>query len=107
MRYYNRAGELRWLADKYQYKLPSDLTIRFFVTMPLSWSRKRRLSMDGQPHQQTPDCDNMVKFFLDSLTYQPKDMARLKQPKESDAHIWHIDATKYWTSKDGYMEVEV
>jgi Holliday junction resolvase RusA-like endonuclease len=48
--------------------------------MPQSWSKKKRVAMDGQPHQQKPDLDNLTKSLLDALF-------------EDDSHLGH------WTSK--------
>lgn len=33
--------------------------ITFVLPMPKSWSKKKRAAMDGQPHQQKPDLDNL------------------------------------------------
>ena len=60
---------------------PGDHII-FRVKMPKSWSKKKRLSMIFQPHEQKPDLDNMIKAFLDCW--------------EEDKHIWAISAEKRW-----------
>lgn len=57
--------------------------IVFIMPMPASWSIKKRRAMDGNPHQQTPDLDNMVKAVADSL-------------HKDDSHIYDIRATKLW-----------
>lgn len=65
----------------------------FTLPMPPSWSKKKRAEMDGAPHQQTPDVDNLLKATLDSVF-------------ENDAHIWDIRATKFW-GVTGSIEVRI
>ncbi|BDH46419.1 crossover junction endodeoxyribonuclease RuvA [Salmonella enterica subsp. enterica serovar Choleraesuis] len=57
--------------------------IIFTIPMPASWSKKKRLQHDGQPHQAKPDCDNMLKALMDAIY-------------EDDAHIWDCRITKIW-----------
>jgi len=61
----------------------NELTIDFYLSMPKSWSKKKKREMEGQPHQQTPDIDNLIKGFMDAL---------LKQ----DCHVWSVNARKFW-----------
>lgn len=86
--YFTYANALRALADRRRFKLP-DHGVRFFFEfpMPQSWSKKKRLEMNGQPHRQTPDIDNCIKAVLDPL---------LKQ----DCTVWQIaGAEKRWAIK--------
>ena len=57
--------------------------IIFVLPMPGSWSQKKRLLMNGKPHQQKPDADNMIKALMDALF-------------ADDAHIWDFRVTKLW-----------
>ena len=57
--------------------------VTFIIPMPKSWSKKKKLEMDGEPHQQTPDKDNLEKALLDSLF-------------EDDSRIWDGRVTKRW-----------
>ena len=57
--------------------------ITFVLPMPQSWSMKKRAAMDGQPHQQKPDLDNLTKSLLDALF-------------EDDSHIWDARTSKIW-----------
>ncbi|MBO4148369.1 RusA family crossover junction endodeoxyribonuclease [Enterobacter ludwigii] len=57
--------------------------ITFVLPMPPSWSKKKREAMDGQPHQQKPDLDNLKKSLLDALF-------------EDDSHIWGTRTSKIW-----------
>ena len=66
--------------------------IVFHVPMPKSWSKKKKTQYDGKPHQQTPDLDNFLKAWKDSVY-------------EEDAIVWNVEATKLWTSGPGYIMV--
>jgi Holliday junction resolvase RusA-like endonuclease len=52
--------------------------LHFTMQMPKSWSKKKRDEMNGQPHKQKPDIDNMLKGVFDCLC-------------EEDEHIWRVD----------------
>lgn len=53
------------------------------MPMPKSWSAKKRELMDGMPHQQRPDVDNILKSLMDALC-------------EDDSYIYDVRATKRW-----------
>lgn len=55
----------------------------FVLPMPQSWSKKKRAEMDGKPHQQKPDIDNLTKSLLDALF-------------DDDSHIWDVRTSKVW-----------
>lgn len=55
----------------------------FVLPIPPSWSQKRKLMMEGMPHQQTPDRDNLEKALLDSVFGQ-------------DCAVWDGRTTKVW-----------
>lgn len=38
-----------------------------YISMPDSWSKKKKEQMKGKPHQVKPDKDNIEKGILDSL----------------------------------------
>lgn len=68
----------------YDISLPAGGShVTFVMPMPASWSKKKRAEMDGKPHQQKPDIDNLTKSLLDALF-------------DDDAHIWGIRASKIW-----------
>ncbi len=46
--------------------------ITFVMPMPKSWSKKKAKRLDGQPHTQVPDIDNLLKALLDSCYTQDK-----------------------------------
>lgn len=73
-------------------EVPAELRLVFVMPMPKSWSNKKRLLMDGKPHQQKPDVDNMIKAVLDALC-------------EEDRFIYDVHATKIW-GENGTLSVE-
>lgn len=60
-------------------KIP--LSICFTIQMPKSWTKKKKLEMNGKAHTQTPDTDNLIKAFKDALAKQ-------------DSHIWSYGGMK-------------
>lgn len=67
--------------------------MKFVIPMPESWSKRKRAEMDGKPHQQTPDKDNLEKAVLDALLVQ-------------DCRVWDGRVTKRW-GETGMIVIEV
>jgi len=88
--YYEYANALREASRG--YVVPDKLFVRFYLPMPNSWSKKKRVSETGRPHKQRPDIDNLVKAFLDALC-------------SDDKYVYAVRAEKYW-SEQGRIEVE-
>jgi len=65
--------------------------IRFTLPMPKSWSQKKKAEMDGKPHQQKPDWDNLAKALCDAVY-------------DDDAHLWRMTIEKVW-GVEGRIEV--
>lgn len=57
--------------------------VTFVLPMPPSWSRKKRAEMNGKPHQQKPDRDNLEKALLDAVF-------------DEDCRVWDGRTTKLW-----------
>lgn len=83
LRYWTFCDELRL---KHKKKVPDSLALIFYLPMPKSWSAKKKLSMEGKPHQGKPDIDNLQKSFLDALC-------------EDDSYVYRIRAEKYWANR--------
>lgn len=66
--------------------------IKFVLPMPKSWSSKKKASMNGLPHRQTPDLDNLIKAVLDAIY-------------NDDKHIDRLCARKVW-GYDGRIVIE-
>ena len=62
---------------------PPQVSVSFHMPMPKSWSKKKKERMDGTPHLNRPDLDNLVKAWCDALYPE-------------DSVIWSIHATKFW-----------
>jgi len=67
-------------------------TVTFCLPMPQSWSKKKRDAMRGQPHQQKPDIDNLLKALLDAIF-------------DEDERVWSISCSKKWAD-EGSIIVE-
>lgn len=68
----------------HNFVLKDDVNVIFVLPMPSSWSNKKRLAMDGKPHQVKPDIDNMLKAVFDVLCPQ------------GDQSIHSVVAKKIW-----------
>ena len=79
--------------QEFKIQLESPFKVTFNMPMPKSWGKKKKREHEGQPHKQTPDLDNLLKGFLDSVYY-----------KKDDAHIWSVNAEKRW-AYSGSIEV--
>jgi Holliday junction resolvase RusA-like endonuclease len=44
------------------------MTIYFFMPVPRSWSKKKRLETVGEYHKIKPDLDNLEKFYKDCMS---------------------------------------
>lgn len=88
MRYRTFADELRL---NYPQSLPDRLELVFWLPMPKSWSKKKRMGMNHTRHQQKPDIDNLCKAVMDALA-------------EDDSTVWLLKATKYW-STEGAIDI--
>ena len=66
--------------------------VTLWMPMPASWSEAKRVRQDGQPHQQRPDIDNLLKALMDAIY-------------EDDAGIWHIGGAQKRWARDGAIEI--
>lgn len=52
---------------------PKDVVIvQFHISMPKSWSEKKKESMNGQRHESKPDIDNLLKALFDAVLIEDK-----------------------------------
>jgi Holliday junction resolvase RusA-like endonuclease len=58
-------------------------TIIFYLPMPKSWDKKKRLAHWGKPHRTTPDKDNLEKALMDALYL-------------NDSGVWDTRTIKLW-----------
>lgn len=88
-RYYAFKDLLRLQVNIKKVKVTNSLKINFYLPIPKG---KLKQIKENQPHDQKPDIDNMCKAFLDTLYTE-------------DKHVWHLDASKYYSNKPR-IEVE-
>lgn len=65
--------------------------VKFTMPMPKSWSKKKKNEMNGKPHTQKPDVDNLLKGLMDAVY-------------GDDSHIHTVFTQKIW-GNDGYIEI--
>jgi len=82
-RYWVYKDMLALQARRVKYEIGDMLYIVFYLPMPGSWSQKKRLAMNGKPHQQKPDADNLLKGFMDALL-------------ADDAKVYDVRIRKFW-----------
>jgi len=66
-KYWKYKDDLKLLCFICRWTPKEDLDIKFILPMPRTWSEKKKKKMDGQPHKQKPDLDNLIKAFKDAL----------------------------------------
>lgn len=67
--------------------------ITFYIPVPKTWTKQKKIRYHLQLHQSQPDIDNLTKSFFDSLLPE-------------DKHIADIRVTKRWVNDTvGYIEV--
>ena len=84
MRYRVYANRLREAALLQKYVPANELIMQFHIKMPVSWSKKKKEQMRGEPMQSRPDIDNLEKSILDSLF------------RDDDSAVWKVCASKRW-----------
>ncbi len=84
-----RPAVLRYMAFKDECRLNkvnlpfSGSSVIFTLEMPKSWKKSKKLLMNGKPHQQTPDLDNLLKSLMDAVYGQ-------------DCTVYDVRITKLW-----------
>lgn len=93
--YFKFKTEINRQATLNNFKLPeSGFHVIFIIPMPHSWVMRKRNNLNNTPHQQKPDCDNMIKAVKDSLC-------------KNDANIWDYRITKYWGNSGKIIIYEI
>jgi len=81
-RYMQWKRDVKILAQAAGFDFASEeLHVVFILAMPKSWPKKKQKSLNGQPHQQTPDTDNLVKALKDALFDEDKQVWKESQEK--------------------------
>ena len=90
VKYWAYKDELRRLIKENDIKIDKEIYLEFYLPMPKSWSKKKKLSLNNKTHEQRPDVDNLMKGVMDSLF-------------EEDSHIHTIYAKKKWSDNPGIV----
>ncbi len=92
-RYWELKRQVKQIAEGYKFIMPeSNYHMIFYIPMPDSWSKKKKVEFDGKPHQQKPDKDNLEKAILDALCPE-------------DSYVWDGRVSKYW-SRNGKIVIK-
>jgi Holliday junction resolvase RusA-like endonuclease len=83
VKYYSFKDNISLQAKQQNFTVHESIDVVIGVQMPKSWSKKRKIEMEGMPHQQRPDIDNYEKSILDSLC-------------EEDSYVHILNARKVW-----------
>lgn len=70
---------------------PVRVDITAYFAMPASWSQKKRAAMNGQPHTQRPDLDNIQKALLDGMN---------RIAFADDGQVADLTCRKFWSTSD-------
>ena len=89
VRYFAYRDQVRAIAAEQGFTLPSEFSVRFYLQMPRSWSKRKQQAHDGKPHQAKPDADNLLKGLLDCFG--------------EDCAVWSVCASKFWSEQPGVV----
>lgn len=78
-----RYSHFKSLVRNFGVELKDNQHVTFILPMPQSWSKKKCLELNEQPHLKTPDLDNLFKALADSIY-------------SNDSGIWDVRMTKRW-----------
>jgi len=92
-RYWAYKDELKEKIKELDIKVEDDLFLEFYMPMPKSWSKKKKLDLLNKPHQQKPDIDNLVKGVMDAIF-------------KEDSHVHTIYAKKIWAKEASITFIE-
>jgi len=94
-RYWAYKKELVLICNKNSvYDLPVKIeSVRFYISMPNSWTKKKKDEMRGEYHTAKPDLDNLLKGLQDALCREDSHIASISNGLE-----------KFW-SDHGRIEI--
>lgn len=97
---YNKyKDDLRLLAKEMRFVMPHGyFAIWFYVPCPPSWRKKKVMERLYMPHQSTPDCDNLIKAFLDAVC--PRKNKAKGEKGNDDRQVHCYAAFKVWVKPE-------
>lgn len=92
--YYDYRDKLKELAFEVEYlpRITNEVLV-FYISMPKSWSTKKKQRMIMTPCESKPDTDNLIKAFYDALLYKDNNF--------NDKQIWTMCGVKIWGLQGG------
>ena len=94
LRYREFCNDFKAQAGDYPER-PIRVNLVAFLPLPRTWSKSKKITYSGAPHQQTPDIDNLTKAVLDSLFVK-------------DECVAYCNASKFWDDGKGpRLEIEI
>ena len=98
-RYNAYKQDLRIFAKENKFEMPHGyFAIWFYVPCPPSWRPKRLKEMLYTVHQSTPDCDNLIKAFLDGI--MPRKNKASGEKGSDDRKVHCYAAFKMWVKPE-------
>jgi len=76
--------------DPLLYLGPISIEFRFYMPIPVSLSKKKRLELVDTEHFKKPDIDNLIKFYCDAAN---------GVVFKDDSQICELGAAKYYSTK--------
>jgi Holliday junction resolvase RusA-like endonuclease len=74
--------------EPYRLERLTTLFVQVYQPMPRQWSARKRKELDGTPHGEKPDGDNLLKAICDALFV-------------NDQRIWSKTIHKRWADDAG------
>lgn len=98
-RYNAYKQEIRNWVAKTGFEMPvAYFLIHFYIAAPKSWRKKDRKEKIGTPHMSTPDLDNLLKAFFDSI--MPRKNKTKGEKGSDDRKIHCYAAFKTWADPE-------
>lgn len=84
--YWEFKDEINKQANEQGFELGEKYRVTFYIEIPKSRKTGKKKAVDGQPHKQRPDGDNMVKALNDCLL-------------DEDSGVWYTVSIKRWSTE--------
>jgi len=98
LRYWDYKDDIKNWGFQNDFKLKEEIYVKFYIPMPKSWSIKKKAQMLYTPHQQRPDIDNYVKFYMDCMN---------KVVYLDDSQVIELSAKKIYNDKESFTEIVI
>jgi len=72
LRYHAFKDSLRVQLACHSFERATVLSWTAYISMPKSWSKKKKAELQGKPHLQKPDRDNIDKAIMDAILKEDK-----------------------------------